>query len=74
MALTIPIYLGVRFGIIALRQNFLAPLQDAWNMVGANPHARDWVLNQFFTNSAGRISFRSSMGQPMCCCSSKSFM
>ena len=63
MALTIPVFMAARFGIIALRQNFMPPLQAAWNLIGNNPRILDWVQKQFLTNSAGSPETESAVLQ-----------
>jgi hypothetical protein len=65
MAVTILFFLVIRLGIEALRQNYLPPLQSAWNLAGAIPHSQDWVLNGFLANSAGSLISPNSIVQ-MC--------
>jgi hypothetical protein len=53
MALTIPIFLALRGGMLFLRQYFLPPLTAIWNNTGSNPHELDWVIQQQFVDKLG---------------------
>ncbi|HZE21014.1 MAG TPA: hypothetical protein VE082_03085, partial [Desulfobaccales bacterium] len=65
MAATIFLFLVIRLGIEALRQNYLPPLQSTWNLVGAFPYSHAWILGGFLANSAGNPVLPNSIGQ-MC--------
>jgi hypothetical protein len=55
MALTIPLFTGVRVAFMWLRQYFLAPVTAIWGFSGNNPRALDWVLSQNMVDKLGHI-------------------